>query len=145
MTSEKGSVLLRADIFREIVMFNQTVRVSKRGRDQLITLKRRTGIGNWNILCRWALCTSLSETKRPRKTMDMVDCQIEIAWHTFAGEYAEIYEALLKHRCKREGVKPTHDNIAMQLQQHIHRGISLLADRGATANIAQLVQKITTT
>jgi DNA sulfur modification protein DndE len=33
----------------------ETVRISKQGRDQLIKIRRQTGIENWNIICRWAL------------------------------------------------------------------------------------------
>ncbi|WP_435947067.1 DndE family protein [Dryocola sp. BD586] len=29
------------------------VRLSEKAKQQLITLKRRTGIENWNVLCRW--------------------------------------------------------------------------------------------
>ena len=41
----------------------ETVRISEKGKTQLITLKRRTGIQNWNVLCRWAFCISLKEQK----------------------------------------------------------------------------------
>ena len=33
-------------------------RVSAQARDQLIRLKSKTGIGQWNVLCRWALVVS---------------------------------------------------------------------------------------
>ena len=39
----------------------ETVRTSEKGKTQLITLKRRTGIQNWNVLCRWAFCISLKD------------------------------------------------------------------------------------
>ena len=32
------------------------VRLSNQAKEQLIRLKTRTGIQQWNILCRWALC-----------------------------------------------------------------------------------------
>ena len=41
------------------------IRISRTARDQLITLKRRTGIMHWNVLCRWALCRSLAEPAPP--------------------------------------------------------------------------------
>ena len=41
------------------------IRLSQQARDQLITLKRRTGIAHWNVLCRWALCRSLAEPAPP--------------------------------------------------------------------------------
>jgi DNA sulfur modification protein DndE len=33
----------------------ENVRISEKAKNQLITLKRRTGIQNWNTLCRWGL------------------------------------------------------------------------------------------
>ena len=39
----------------------ETVRLSQRGKEQLIKLKRVTGIKQWNVLCRWALCVSLAD------------------------------------------------------------------------------------
>ena len=41
-------------------MFIETVRVSAKARDELIRLKTKTQIENWNTLCRWAICHSLS-------------------------------------------------------------------------------------
>jgi len=37
-------------------MIMKTVRLSQSSKDQLSRLKGKTGIKNWNILCRWALC-----------------------------------------------------------------------------------------
>ena len=34
-------------------------------KEQLIRLKTRTGIPQWNILCRWAFCLSLAEPTPP--------------------------------------------------------------------------------
>lgn len=41
------------------------VRVSQQAKDHLVRLKRITGIKNWNVLCRWALCVSLAEESTP--------------------------------------------------------------------------------
>jgi Domain of unknown function (DUF1832). len=35
------------------------VRVNEDCKERLITLKRYTGIQNWNVLCRWAFCISI--------------------------------------------------------------------------------------
>ena len=39
----------------------EVVRVSEVSRLNLIALKKRTGIENWNILCRWGFCLSLAD------------------------------------------------------------------------------------
>jgi DNA sulfur modification protein DndE len=41
------------------------IRLSKQAREQLIRLKRHTGIEHWNVLCRWAFCRSLAEPSVP--------------------------------------------------------------------------------
>ena len=38
------------------------IRLSQQAKDQLIKLKRVTGIEHWNVLCRWALCVSADRT-----------------------------------------------------------------------------------
>ena len=46
------------------------IRLSKQAKNQLIKLKRVTGIEHWNVLCRWALCVSLSEQSMPARRED---------------------------------------------------------------------------
>lgn len=46
-------------------MIIKQVRLSQQAKDQLSRLKGKTGIKNWNILCRWALCYSLAEKTLP--------------------------------------------------------------------------------
>ena len=118
----------------------ETVRISKQGRDQLSRLKSRTGIGQWNILCRWALCLSLAESGQPR-AVSAGDRPIEIAWRTFGGEYADVYLALVRDRCIRDGHNLDDQTIADQLHRHVHRGISYLAGDPDAKSIAGLVDK----
>ena len=72
----------------------ENVRVSEKGKIQLITLKKRTGIQNWNILCRWALCMSLNEKSEPPGEDIPSDSSIEMTWKTFSGGEEEIYLSL---------------------------------------------------
>ncbi len=108
-------------------MLIENVRVSKEGRDQLITLKRRTGISTWNILCRWAFCVSLAENAPPHDMRSAGEYPIEMTWKTFGGANDSIYMALLLDRCVTDGVELTAENIQTQLRLHLHRGISYLA------------------
>lgn len=117
----------------------ETVRVTKKGRDQLITLKRRTGIENWNILCRWAFCVSLAEHSQPSSDIIKGDYQIEMTWRTFGGEYSDIYLALLKHRCKIDGLEINDDVLSTQFKLHLHRGIGYLAGNKGIGSIADLI------
>lgn len=104
----------------------EKIRVSKKGRDQLMTLKRRTGIEHWNVLCRWALCVSLAEPTKPRQDKITGDSPVEMTWYTFAGEYEQLYLGLLRERCHRDGLGVDPDTIAQQFRIHLHRGISYL-------------------
>lgn len=109
-------------------MIVETVRISQQGRDQLIKLKRITGIQTWNVLCRWALCTSLAEKSIPPNTKIITDSPIEIAWKTFTGDgMEEVYDALIKQRCKNDGIELSKEALAEQFKLHLHRGLGYLA------------------
>jgi len=118
----------------------ETVRISKQGRDQLLTLKRRTGIANWNILCRWAFCVSLSEESPPRDEPVAGEQPVEMTWRTFGGEKADVYLALLKQRCHADGHGLQDETLSHQLRLHLHRGISYLAG-DKSLNIGKLIQR----
>lgn len=46
-------------------MIVKQIRLSSHAKEKLSRLKGKTGIRNWNILCRWALCFSLHEDTIP--------------------------------------------------------------------------------
>lgn len=118
------------------------IRLSARARDQLITLKRRTGIENWNILCRWALCVSLS-TGIGKPVPDAkipADSNIEMNWKTFAGQHDELYWALVKERCRTDELDPADaEVVAHQFRLHLHRGIQYLAANRNMQSIGDLI------
>lgn len=103
-----------------------TIRLSKTAKDQLLTLKRRTGLQQWNILCRWALCRSLAEPSSPPDVAIPTDSNVEMTWKVFAGDYGDLYMALIQARCLDEGRVLSDDVMARQLRLHLHRGIGYL-------------------
>ncbi|MBI2388621.1 MAG: DNA sulfur modification protein DndE [Deltaproteobacteria bacterium] len=108
----------------------ETIRLSQQARDQLLRLKRSTGIKNWNVLCRWAFCTSIAETSKPTTTKIPADSEVEMTWKVFGGQHHEVYLALLKARCSQDGLSLSDDVLATQFRVHLHRGIGyLFADR----------------
>lgn len=115
------------------------VRISKSGKDQLATLKRRTGIPTWNILCRWAFCISVAEATKPHAFRGESDYPIEMTWRTFAGEHEGVYMALLRERCRSDGIELTDENLYTQLKLHVHRGISYLAGDTEIRSIGQFI------
>ncbi|NLX98130.1 MAG: DNA sulfur modification protein DndE [Rhodopirellula sp.] len=116
------------------------IRLSCQAKDQLIRLKTRTGIGQWNILCRWAFCLSLSEPTPPTPIDVPADSNVEMTWPVFAGEYHELYLALLKERCHRDGIELSEKELNRQFRLHLHRGIAYLATPNTIRSIADLVR-----
>lgn len=123
-------------------MIVEFIRVSKQAKDQLITLKRRTGIEHWNVLCRWALCVSLAEEAKPRSQRLISDGTLEMSWRTFAGENDWVFTALVRQRCKKDGIDVTPENVAAQFKLHLHRGISYLAGDPSMRDVECLVNKV---
>src|SRR3954471_6962727 len=97
----------------------ETVRINAQGREQLIRLKRYTGIEHWNELCRWALCVSLAEVTRPPATKTGGEGGIEMTWRTFAGAQSDLYLALLKQRCSDDALGTAPETLSEQLRLHI--------------------------
>jgi DNA sulfur modification protein DndE len=105
------------------------IRLSMGERNQLLTLKRRTNAPTWAVLCRFAFTASLAE-RRPPAAQVLPGDGLEIAWHTFAGRYEELYWGLLVERVRRDGLPLDEPTLHQQLRAHLHRGIGLLiADR----------------
>lgn len=122
-------------------MILENIKVSSKGRDNLMTLKRRTGVQNWNIVCRWAFCVSLAEKSVPPPSKIPTDSQVEMSWKTFGGEYADLYEALFRLRCQADKV-PLDDpkRVGEHFRIHLHRGLSYLMADKTTSNIFTLIK-----
>lgn len=118
----------------------ENIKLSQRAKEQLIVLKRKTGIKNWNVLCRWAFCLSLSEQSMPRDEHIPADSSVEMTWKTFGGDHHEIYMALLLQRCRNDKIPMNSFEINKAFKQHLHRGISYLnADKDLTLEL--LIQR----
>jgi DNA sulfur modification protein DndE len=115
-------------------------RLSAQAREQLIRLKTRTGITQWNILCRWAFCLSLRQPTPPTPIEVPSDSNVEMTWQVFGGEAHELYLALLKERCEMDGLGTSDDVLLREFRLHLHRGISYLATPHAIRSIADLVR-----
>ena len=118
-------------------------RLSAQAREQLIRLKTRTGITQWNILCRWAFCLSLRQPTPPTPIEIPADSNVELTWQVFGGEAQELYLALLKERCVQEGLGTSDEVLLRQFRLHLHRGIGYLATPHAIRSIADLVRLAT--
>ncbi|HLA95859.1 MAG TPA: DNA sulfur modification protein DndE [Pyrinomonadaceae bacterium] len=116
------------------------IRFARQAKDQLIKLKRNTGLQNWNTICRWAFCISLADPTAPSPINITTDSTLEMEWKTFAGSHQEIYLALLKQRCVTDGFGTDADALATQLRLHLHRGIGQLAANKQLDSIGALLR-----
>lgn len=119
----------------------ETVRIDDQGREQLIRLKRHTGVENWNVLCRWAFCASLAERTRPSMRLFKGEAAVEIAWRVFGGAHHELYLALLKQRCREDGLGLDSGTLHEQFRLHLHRGLGYLSADRTVRSIGGLAEK----
>lgn len=119
-----------------------TLRLSERGRDQLVKLRRTTGIKHWNALCRWALCVSLADPRPVGGSRLIADSNVELSWKVLTGDWGDVYLALLVQRAAVDGVDSDHKQLGMLLRRHVHRGIELLSGGDKQASISDLCELI---
>lgn len=119
------------------------IRVSQQAREQLIRLKRHTGIDHWNVLCRWAFCRSLAEPSVPPPAKHPADSNVEMSWRVFGGRHSDLFLALLKERCLADGLGVDDETLATQFRLHLHRGIAYLANDRSIRSVAALTATAT--
>ena len=115
-----------------------TIRISQQGKDQLSRLKRKTGIQNWNVLCRWGLVASLKEVDPPTQVVLGSESNVEMSWRTFAGDTGYLYYDLVRLYCELHSLPTDEVSVDSQFRLHLHRGISYLAALPLT-NVADLL------
>lgn len=133
--------------------FDITLRYSKQVRDQLIWLKRRTGLPHFHTLCRWGFCISMADTtparaiqaggdaeERQGEQQQSANGQFELPWHRFGQADADVLAALLTERVIQEGNEPTDEILQQTAQAHIQRGISRMMVGKKIRSIADLVE-----
>lgn len=120
-------------------MIIKQIKLSNQAKEKLSRLKGKTGIKNWNVLCRWALCYSLGEDTMPTDIPINSDSNVEMSWFTFAGEYSELYEALVKEWCISKGLPMDDETIAKYFKLHLERGIGYLSGTNFIRNLDDLL------
>lgn len=106
-----------------------SVKLSEKAKNQLIVLKRKTGIENWNVLCRWAFMLSLRENSIPPHENIPTDSNVEMTWKVFGGEFSDLYLSLLKQRIYQDYGVINEDQLYYYFKLHLHRGISYLLSK----------------
>ena len=120
-------------------MIVKQIKLSNLSKDRLGRLKGKTGIKNWNVLCRWALCYSLSENTMPTDLPIVADSNVEMSWFTFSGEYSEIYDALMIAWCRKMNLPTDEETLAKYFKLHLERGIAHLSGTNFIKNLDDLI------
>lgn len=123
-------------------MFIKQFKLSQQEKERLIRIKSRTGIQNWNVLCRWAFCWSLSQPTVPGGVVPASDSNVEMTWQTFAGDYDEIYEAILRQRCLRDNLGDSPDILFKYFRLHLNRGINYFSMPGEKKSKERFLSEI---
>ena len=105
------------------------IRISENSKAKLSRLKGRTGIQNWNILCRWAFAVSLADKTRISAHKQSDWSNVEMTWRTFGGIYEDVYWALLVKSADDAGVGSELSDLAHHLHLHLERGLATLEMR----------------
>ena len=121
-------------------MILKQIRLSNHAKERLSRLKGKTGIKNWNVLCRWAYCYSLKEKSIPTPENVDGDSNVEMSWYTFAGEYSELYEALIIAWCRKMDISTDNETMAKYVKLHIERGISYLSGTNFIKDLDSLLK-----
>lgn len=124
-------------------MIVKQIRLSNQAKDKLSRLKGKTGIRNWNVLCRWAFCYSLNESSVPTDVPIDSDSNLEMSWYTFAGEYSELYEALMIEWCREKEIETSEMNLAKYFKLHLERGIQYLSGTNFIKSLDDLLNLAT--
>ena len=131
--------------------YEVNIRYSQKVRDQLIWLKRQTGLQHYHTLCRWALCHSLQDQSPAREYQqggDSVERQTntedgealhEISWMRLAQEYTPILELMIRKRLMREGGEDNQPTFQTFVQAHVQRGLARMMAGKKIRSIEDLI------
>ncbi|WP_176051381.1 DNA sulfur modification protein DndE [Burkholderia sp. BCC1644] len=122
----------------------ERVKLTAIAKNQLIALKRKTGIEHNNVLCRHALCLSLANPSIPPEESFNFAGGLEIDWRTFTGGNEGVYHNLLVVRLLRDQIQPAPNSIRQALLLHLHRGLSYLASRREDDLLSELARSLAT-
>ena len=117
------------------------VRISARGREILIKLKRYTGVPHWNTLCRIAYCYSLSLQTAPAASHEHEDTALEIEWPTFAGAFRVELAAITQFNASIEDVDASE--LGKYVRTHVERGLSAIQNTRSLSELVTIVLSAT--
>lgn len=105
------------------------LRLSAIAKNQLSSIKRKTGIEHYNAICRHALCLSLANPSVPPVENFNFNGGLEIDWKIFSSGNEVLYYNIMVVRLLMDGEEISLDNVRQSLTRHTHRGLSYLASK----------------
>lgn len=120
----------------------ERIKLSASARNQLATLKRRTGIEHNNAICRHALCISLANPSMPPDENFCFVGGLEIDWRILTGGQEALYTNLLVIRLLSDGKRVSEETIRQTFLLHVHRGLSYLVSRREEDLLVELASAI---
>ena len=117
------------------------IRLGPATKIRLTTLKRRTGIENWNVLCRWAFCLSIADPEPVTQRYDEHGNSVEMTWKTFAGEQEWLFSALLQQRAEIDQATLERGGLSALFRCHIGRGVGRLVSIREADSIEAFVRE----
>lgn len=113
------------------------VRISSKGKDILLRIKKRTGLEHWNEICRIALCVSFANQTIPPAQVQF-DSAIEIDWKIFSGQFHSEISAMAKVRAVKDGISlADKDAFCQYFRSHLERGITSLSGIKSLAHLIE--------
>lgn len=91
-------------------------------------LKARTGITP-NILCRIGFCMSVETPSIPDPNEFDEYGDREIDRPVLLGTYDPLFVAMIRERCKQDGLNVEDDELYEHFRAHVHRGVALVYKR----------------
>lgn len=122
----------------------ERIKLNAAARNQLVTLKRRTGIEHNNAICRHALCLSLANPSVPPAESFSFNGGIEIDWRVLTGGQEALYHNLLAVRLVSEGRRVSDEAIRQTFILHVHRGLSYLVSRRDSDLLIEMAKSLIT-
>src|SRR5215467_6578526 len=115
------------------------LRLTKDASNRLRFAAGKTGLTP-NLLCRIGFCLSLAEPT-PLDPEKYPEEEREFNRYTLLGEYDPLFVALLRERCRRDGVDLS--KMPDFFRAHMNRGIALLQGRvKSIADIGELIASV---
>lgn len=75
----------------------------------------------------------------PTDILINADSNVEMSWFTFAGEYSELYEALIKAWCISKDLPIDDETVTKYFKLHLERGIGYLSGTNFIKSVDDLL------